>query len=558
MTRLVNVCKTCFLLPILESREGPTNVQVMHMTKAEGRTIELSVENLTYIHTDEDDQEMEEEKEDVAFEDMDEVARNLFTFRLDHDYTPLTSPKESPEREFEPVDELAETLSLLDGGDVESVPVSPQKVVVKSAPKIPVIKKSAVTQPQSDQQLVSQKTMKATEVKPQQKTRQTKAKTKEVEEIDYDEEDEDFEEELDDNDDNDSDFELEEPKQRASKRSQRTRSAKSTPDIKKHIKAVKTPVTKSKTPAKQVVEDKPQEKLQPVETPTTPTEKQPEKKQVKKEKKTPKPIPDDFALFSTPDIIRRVGGKEQVTPPSPEAPAKQQPAKISPESRSKSNSEQRSSINQKQPVTRLSVDSKSAPEKVKAPITYSVRRVSADKRKTTTKPANEPKASVEVQKDLPDDTQAQTVINETANPTNTEIDLVPPSEDVSADALDENTKDYSALPDVNMDQSNINLETAGLELDQSILDNINSDMISDDILYQVAKQLVDNTDLQNAIDKSLAEGNLVLDPALISGTQDDMQNVQQNNEVSSTCLLNCCLMFSFLLLTGRRNRFLCE
>lgn len=491
------------------------------MTKAEGRTIELSVENLTYIHSNEDDQDVEEEKEEeVCFEDMDEVARNLFTFRLDHDYTPLTSPKQSPVREPEPVDELAETLSLLDGGEVESVTVSPPKTVVKSVSKAPVIKKSAVTQ---QEQPVNQKTAKA-EVKPQQKSRQSKIKAKEIEEDDYeDEEDEDFDEEIEDNDDNDSDFELEEPKQRPSRRSQRTRS-KSSVETKKQMNKVKAAATKPKTPAKQVVEDKPLEKPPPPPPPPPqPVEAPIEKKQVKKEKKPPKPIPDDFALFSTPDIIRRVGGKEQITPLSPEAPTKP-PAKITPENRSKSNSESRSSIS-KPAATRLSVDSKSAPEKaVKAPITYSVRRVSSDKAKLTTKPANE-------SKDVPDETQPQ---NETTNPPNPPvIDLVPPNnpEDVPTDVLNENT-----LPDdVSMDQNNINLETAGLELDQSILDNINSDMISDDILYQVAKQLVDNsTDLQNVLDKSLAEGNLELEAALMSGTQQEDNNMQniENHQVS--------------------------
>lgn len=505
-----------FVWPVLESREGPTNVQVMHMTKAEGRTIELSVENLTYVHSNEDDQDVEEE---VRFEDMDEVARNLFTFRLDHDYTPLTSPKHSPVREAEPVDELAETLSLLDGGEVENVAVSPPKTVVKSAAKAPAIKKSAVTQQE-------QKSAKA-EVKTQPKTRQGKSKAKEIEEEDYeDEEDEDFDEENEDNDDNDSDFELEEPKQRPSRRSQRTRS-KSTIETKKQANKAKAAAAaaKPKTPTKQVVEDKPLEKPpppppppppQPVEVPT-------EKKQAKKEKKTPKPIPDDFALFSTPDIIRRVGSKEQITPPSPEAQTKP-PAKISPENRSKSNTESRNSIN-KPPATRLSVDSKSAPEKAnKAPITYSVRRVSSDKAKVTSKPTNEPK-------DVPDETQPQNDTTNTLNPT--VIDLMPPNntEDVPSDVLNDNT-----LPDdVNIDQNNINLETAGLELDQSILDNINSDMISDDILYQVAKQLVDNsTDLQNVLDKSLADGNLELEAALMSGSQQEDNNMQniENHQVS--------------------------
>lgn len=511
----------------------------MHMTKAEGRTIELAVENLTYIHTNEEEDE-DEENDEVAFEDMDEVARNLFTFRLDHDYTPLTSPKHSPKREPKPIDELAETLSLLDGGD-ESVTLPPHKLVVKSAAKIPMVKKSMSSrseQQQKQQQHINQKAMKTTEAKPQQKSRLIKTKTKELGEMDYDdddndddEEDEDFEEDTEENDDNDSDFEVEQSKQRVPKRSQRIRATKPLSELKKHAKPVKSSAPlKTKTLIKQVAEDKPSEKVQSGEIPSTPVDKQGEKKQLKKEKKTPKPIPDDFALFSTPDIIRRVGGKEQTTPPTSDYPAKQ-PAKISPEGRSKSSGDQRSSVNQKQPATRLSVDSKSSHEKTKAPATYSVRRISTDKGKVTTKTVSDVKASTEVHKDFVDATQTQN-LNETS--TDSAMDIAPSSIEASADALSQNTKTYSNLPDVNMDQSNINLEAAGLELDQSILDNINSDMISDDILYQVAKQLVDNTDLQNAIDKSLAEGNLVLDPALISEAQDVMpQNTQQNNQVST-------------------------
>lgn len=512
----------------------------MHMTKAEGRTIELSVENLTYIHTDEDDQE--EEKSEVAFEDMDEVARNLFIFRLDHDYTPLTSPKQSPIREPEPVDELAETLSLLDGG-IETLPIPVQKTNVKNVSKVPVIKKTSMQQQlqmrvNQQEQLQSQpspqKLVKTPDVKPQQqKTRQAKAKTKEVEETSYDEEDENYEEEIeDDNDENDSDFELEEPKPRMPKRSQRIRSIKSIPETKKTVtKSVKTPTTpKAKilpvTPTKLDEEEKPSGKQQSIEMPTGSAE----KKQAKKEKKPPKPIPDDFALFSTPDIIRRVGGKDQLTPTTPEPPpTPKPPAKISPESRSKSNTEQRTSINQKTISTRLSVDSKtvSAPsEKAKGSTANTIRRTSTDKGTKTT---------VDAQKST-DEVLTQNV-NDANNSTDTAMEVAPLVEDT----LNEHNKTFptTSLSDISMVQqsmepSNMSLETGGLDLDQSILDNINSDMISDDILYQVAKQLVDNTDLQNAIDKSLAEGNLVLDPSLISGGQDVIpQTVQQNNEVSS-------------------------
>lgn len=503
------------------------------MTKAEGRTIELSVENLTYVHTNEEEEEEneEEQKAEVAFEEMDEVARNLFTFRLDHDYTPFTSPTQSPTREAdEPVDELAETLSLLDGGDLETVTGSPKKLMVKSVLKAPVIKK---VQQEPQQQLVNQKV-----VKTQQKTRQVKTKAKEVELEETDEEgDEDFEEDAEDTNDNDSDFELEEPKQRLPKRSPRIRAVKTALEVKKQAKAIKTATVKSKAAIKPAVEEKPLEKPpQSLETTSTAIEKQTEKKQAKKEKKTPKPIPDDFALFSTPDIIRRVGGgKEQTSPQTPESsPATpKQPAKISPENRSKSNTEQRNSFSQKPLAARLSVDSKAAtsPKTATEKVKVAARRVSTDKGKVTTKAASERKASIETQKSLTEDTN---VNNENTFSTEASMELGPAAEDTL------NATSTNSLPDISLEQQTMDhLETAGLDLDQSILDNINSDMISDDILYQVAKQLVDNTDLQNAIDKSLAEGNLVLDPSLMAEGQDVIpENVQQNTQVSAMCALH--------------------
>lgn len=497
------------------------------MTKAEGRTIELSVENLTYIHTDED---QEPEPQEVSFEEMDEVARNLFTFRLDHDYTPLTSPKHSPTREAEPepIDELAETLSLLDGGGVETAPIPvAQSKTVKPTLKTQIVKKISVTQPQEQQQPTKQKTAKILDVKLQQnKLRHAKTKTKDVEEIDYDEENEESEEESEENDDDDSDFELEEPKQRATKRLRRTRS-KSSSEKKPFVKTPKAPAPpKPKTPpaAKPAVEEKPVEKP---ETPQTAAERKP----VKKEKKAPKPIPDDFALFSTPDIIRRVGGKEPTTPESPVV--LKQPAKISPENRSKSNTERNPSVSQK--TTRLSVDSKTAAspkfDKVKPSLENNVRRTSTDKIKSVPKQTPDQKTSVEIPKSF---SETESTDNN-ANSTETAMDTVPTTEDMQSVMLSDNSA--NTLPEINMeqpniDQSNMNLEAAGLDLDQSILDNINSDMISDDILYQVAKQLVDNTDLQNAIDKSIAEGNLVLDPALMATGQDVIpQSVPQNNQV---------------------------
>lgn len=472
------------------------------MTKAAGRTIELSVENLTYVHTegDEEDEEEEEAQErPIQYEEMDEVARNLFSFRLDHDYTPFTSPKQSPIREPEPVDELAETLSMLEGDIIQTeTPKGIRKITKKGVPALPPGKQKAV---------------KAAEVKqPQKPPRQIK-KLKEADEELEEDEDEDYEEESEENEDNDSDFELEETvKLKTPKRSQKTRSKlqlerKPLPKIPK----TSTPKPALKLPPPSKPDEKSAER--PAEVPQT------EKKAVKKEKKPPKPIPDDFALFSTPDIIRRVGGKEPTTPESPSFP--KQPAKISPESRSKSNSE-RGSPNQKPSAPRLSMDSKPTPkqgtEKPKPPSETGIRRISSDKGKLL------PKSTPEVK-----DPQK----NHIENPMDNTNEQVPTTEDIRSIILNENTKSFTeGTTEVNMDQSAMNLENSGLDLDQSILDNINSDMISDDILYQVAKQLVDNTDLQNVIDKSIAEGNLVLDPSLMSTGQDVLpQTIQQNSQV---------------------------
>lgn len=120
---------------------------------------------------------------------------------------------------------------------------------------------------------------------------------------------------------------------------------------------------------------------------------------------------------------------------------------------------------------------------------------------------------------------------------------MPSAEDIRAIIQNENTKTFTSnlvIPEPseqpseqNIDQSQINLETAALDLDQSILDNINSDLISEDILYQVAQSLVDNAELQNAIDKSLVDGNLVLDTSIQQNISNEhntpIQQHQQNS-----------------------------
>ena len=72
-----------------------------------------------------------------------------------------------------------------------------------------------------------------------------------------------------------------------------------------------------------------------------------DKKGQKKEKRTPKPIPNDFMLFSTPDIIKRVGSKDPQTPVTPNSVSTNSPAKITTENRSKSSSDQPAIISNK-------------------------------------------------------------------------------------------------------------------------------------------------------------------------------------------------------------------
>lgn len=79
----------------------------------------------------------------------------------------------------------------------------------------------------------------------------------------------------------------------------------------------------------------------------------------KKEKKVPKPPVDDFMLFSTPDIIRRVGGKEPTTPTTPTTPTDitPKPAKIGGTSKAEKRLSQ-GGDNKVPASSRLSADSK--------------------------------------------------------------------------------------------------------------------------------------------------------------------------------------------------------
>lgn len=253
------------------------------------------------------------------------------------------------------------------------------------------------------------------------------------------------------------------------------------PDKPKEIKSpkpVKPPEPESPKP----------EKSQPVD-----------KKQPKKEKKPTKPVPDDFALFSTPDIIRRVpGGKEPTSPELP-SPDGAKPAKI--ETRSKSVSETSLQASTKQ--TRLSLDSKTVtPPKIK------------DKKASEGKVRRDSgsKSGVELSKTTSESSSSISVISDNLE------SIMTSSDDKSFSGLPMDTHDLSGS------DQNMTLDGNGLDLDPSLLENINNDLISEDILYQVAQSLVSNTELQNAIDKSLNEENLGLE---------SVEEMQQDNEAQN-------------------------
>lgn len=337
---------------------------------------------------------------------------------------------------------------------------------------------------------------------------------------------------------------------------------KQAPKVQKVQKQI---VAKPSIPKAKELDLQPIEKTHEISTPVASDVKPLDKKSQKKEKKTVKPIPEDFALFSTPDIIRRVGGKDSAmpqTPSTPESPSILKPLKISPESRSKSSSERLSGSSK---PTRLSTELKIlnedaklslSPDKIMQEKPKQYRRTSLDKTKALQKSPlekNVDKRCVDVAMSNKINTDMVEIQNLNDNTNSSEVpsdstEQIPTAEDIRSIILNENTKSFTTslvLPETNemnldqqqnLDHGNINLETGTLDLDQSILDNINSDLISEDILYQVAKQLVDNTDLQNVIDKSLVDGNLVLDPsiqnAMIQNDQDLLeQSTVESNEV---------------------------
>ncbi|XP_017775816.1 PREDICTED: death-inducer obliterator 1-like [Nicrophorus vespilloides] len=468
------------------STRPSVDINVMRMKKIEAGAVNVTLDSLTYINSD----EIEDQEE------MDEIARNLLNLKRDHDYTPLTSPIH--QKSDDPAeDELAQTLSMLEGGNLmRQEPLTKITKIVKGK-KQTIFVNSKQKARMISTGLLKEKPSERLFKKPKPKVIEIVQKKEEIVEPKEEPEDSSTYSDEDDiaqeNDDNDSDFELEDdykplkPKPRT-----RTRSELN----KKRFKQIK--VNKDKIePEIHKTNDESTEKLVPEPKPTD------KKITPKKEKKVPKPLPDDFALFSTPDIIRRVKEPESPEKLTPPKPAKVQPPKIL-------NSELRMNRNSTENQRRPSIDSKPRPDIVSVP------NIVTNK--------------------MEDQVTVQEVLN-TSNESIPEDQLqpIPSAEDIRAIIQNENTKSFTTslvIPDIapnsadDQNVNNMNLDSGGLELDQSLLDNISSDMISEDILYQVAQSLVGNTELQNVIDKSISEGNLVLDSSMQNDTLTLPEEVQ--------------------------------
>lgn len=216
----------------------------------------------------------------------------------------------------------------------------------------------------------------------------------------------------------------------------------------------------SPKPAKEQEEEvKPNEKLIPEA-----------RKISKKDKRPSKNVPDDFALFSTPDIIRRVGGKDNIPEVVPIDVIK--PGKIE---RSKSVNE----TIQTPPKSKIVGSSK--PE-------LKSKEIKQHRRNTVDSPAKKVESP-----------STGFVSQPILEKNDSNDDLI---------MMNDNKRLNDDIPD---SDANL-LDGTGLDLDPSLLDNINSDLISEDILSQIAQSLVSNKELQSAIDKSLSEDNIVLPP----------------------------------------------
>ncbi|KAL3281806.1 hypothetical protein HHI36_005007 [Cryptolaemus montrouzieri] len=571
----------------LNSKTGTTNIRLMHINKTDKKGIDISIDHLTYVPDVINEVEVSIPTNKEGSE-MDEIARNLYNFRLDHDYTSFESTLklEEPPQLEDLVNTLEEDKSEtpLNGEEVTDLPPPSLIKAVETLPttSTPVESTILVNEPQQkptptkgkakviniEKQVASKGSISRTSDRAK-----LKEKPKIVQQIvdefddDYDEDDlENEDEDYDcDDDDNDSDFELEGPtKIKAIKKNQARRKSQS---------KTRTPKTESKSDHKQTITEShtPKSKEQKSKillknqtqelTPELPkVEKQQEnsepdkltlpgateKKTHKKEKRPPKPIPNDFMLFSTPDIIRRVG-KDPPTPTLTDNPTNISSAKITSENRSKSLSVEQSPQNQNK-SNRLSCDSKLSEKQInnkleKSEIKSKDRRPSLEKNRKNSIDKRSKSSPSDSEKDNSSKSNKPIVLQNihlSGSMEHLSMETMPTPEDIRSIIMTEDVKSYttSTLPLIQTSEissteavdQNIGLDTSSLDIDQSILDNINSDEISEDILYQVAQSLVGNTDLQNAIDKGLNEGNLILDPSMQESIVPQAQS--QHSEVS--------------------------
>ncbi|XP_050497701.1 death-inducer obliterator 1 isoform X2 [Diabrotica virgifera virgifera] len=593
----------------LRQKNGSTDLQIVKLKSSEKQGIDITVDNVTYVP--------DIVNEEIIKMDMDEIARNVYNFRLDHDYTPLTSPK-SKTTPTDDVDELARTLSILDGPAtgqilsavdlseppplilasaikpkpsskvklIQSITISPPSNVVNNrkppvlTPEVPLVKiqkeiksptveekleelikpsKEETTEPEKIEyeplaNLVTPKS-KMKVVKPVRKiqSKLTKLKLKESLKEESSDEDSFLDDQLDEitsSEDNDSDFDIEEEikvklaGKRINKRTKPVEPSKPIKTIKHKTRAkekkedIKKEIPQEKEEEK-VKEKKEEPKLDTKEVEKEAEVKPPEKKPVKKEKKIPKPIPDDFALFSTPDIIRRVGGKEPTTPSTPLTPEVSpiKPAKIVPTEHRKSlensphsvkarhsiDSKEKEKDKDKEKVKEKHQEHKIKDSKERRPSISEIKskRLSVDEKSKPKDVKHDRRASDARKHEKSNIRQDGTVLN---------LDMAS-VEDIRSIILNEDTKSFTMDTIINTSdgqnlESNMNLDTTGLDLDPAILDNLNNDEISEDILYQVAQSLVSNPELQNAIDKGINEG--VLDPMTVDNVVSSQDVSQQN------------------------------
>lgn len=447
---------------------------------------------------------------------VDEVKRNYDNFLMDHCYTPLTSPSQKhplPHQEpSEPdleLDDLAQTLSILEGTD------KPQPIVIRSPVKVQKVL-------QKEPKLLNEKVTLLNKVNRVYKSvkqvlKTNKAVNKKVHEDDV----------LGDTVDelNENDFDVKTPKSKRTYKKRNSRLLEVKDDVGKTPQKNISPGVKLKKVVKNIpkpVVTLPEPKIvEPVPVPASVPEpaKSPDNKKIKKDKKQHKPVIDDgIALFSTPDIIRRVGKPDKID--GSESPRVLKPARI--EDRSHSDAGRIDATPKPKLPQRLSLDSKvPTPDKTKPEL---------DKKPD--------KTEIALQNELlfqqnSENIFVQQVLN---NITPQDVkNIIEPNATVDAINAVIHTPE-TAIPPVS-DQINpensMNLD-APLDIDHTILDNINTDeLISEDILYQVAK-LVENPDLQNAIDKTLVDGSLALDPTIQQTIQPAIeQNVQPIIQVNN-------------------------